>query len=119
MTSVSHVAVNAIMFDLKNAYERLRSDQSLDAHIRGMLSSGLMTKDDAEQMLARDYTEPKNVPARREQTLPTHRGLGSLPPASQPEVVVLDWGVSRQQMTPPPTGPRRARTTSPPRNRFG
>ena len=51
----------------------------------------------------------------------THKGVGALAPAPDPhaEVCVLDWGLRREAATQPPAGPRRARSESLGRRRFG
>ena len=53
----------------------------------------------------------------------THRGLGAIPTEPRrddQELVVLDWGLGREAVTPPPRPRPRARTSSPPgRARFG
>ena len=121
--------LRGIMKDLMNDYEMLRSDSSLQDSVHRLFESGLVSRNDVERMFLRgnmilshgtdirDWPELSMTLAeanrKKRDTMPTmsHRGLGAVAPTPAPnpraEIHVLDWGLGREAVTPPPAAQRK------------
>ena len=135
MVSQGQMRAGMVSDDLRSEF-----DLSPETHavVNWIVQGGLMDRDDLRTMLGRenniskygiDVAEwpslaessrqiPRRIrPARTAApAMISHRGLGAfVPQRQQPdeELVVLDWGLRREEHTPPPARPPRARTTSP------